>query len=347
MHPAWTLPLSAVCLGGLCLSWLASVEANGSPEAVVQPPEEPAVQAGAESGPGVAALSAARRVRAIGNTAMLSADHQRALAPTASFQSLMKPEAGEWLATYHEPGQTFDAFVESRPNRVSQQRRRLYIVPIGSFNNRFYPRMRVLAEFAEAYFGLDAVVLPVRDVEGLNVVERHTEQGLQLKSSSVLEQLSRDLPADAYAVLGITDDDLFPHDKWSYAFGQASLHGRVAVQSLSRLDPALEGHWVGTAAKRRRVILSRALRVMSHELGHVFGFEHCVYYECAMGGSNSVAELSAAPAHLCPVCLHKLLWANDVDVVRRYRRLASFYRRYDLLDDAKWVADRVAELQER
>jgi archaemetzincin len=342
MHPALSLPLSAVCLGGLCLSWLTSVQAN-SPEAVEANSSaavESASRATGEASPEPLHLTTAERVRAIGNTAMLTAEVQRVLRPSPAFSAIQDPEPGSWLAKYREPGQTFDAFVESRPNRVSDERHRLYLLPIGDFNHRFYPAFDALAEFAEIYFGLDVEVMPTRTVEALNLVERHTESGRQLKTSSVLGLLAKDVPTDAYAVLAITDEDLFPHEDWSYAFGAASLHGRVAVQSLARLDPGLEGHWLGTTSKRRRVILGRALKVMTHELGHVFGFEHCVYYECVMGGSDSLAELSESPLHLCPVCLHKLLWANSADAMRRYRRLEAFYRRRGFLEEAAWLAQR-------
>lgn len=32
------------------------------------------------------------------------------------------------------------------------------------------------------------------------------------------------------------------------------------------------------------MILYPSLRVMNHEIGHMFGVTHCVYYECLMSG---------------------------------------------------------------
>jgi len=34
----------------------------------------------------------------------------------------------------------------------------------------------------------------------------------------------------------------------------------------------------------------RACHVIVHEIGHMFGIWHCVYYECTMNGFNSATE---------------------------------------------------------
>jgi archaemetzincin len=36
--------------------------------------------------------------------------------------------------------------------------------------------------------------------------------------------------------------------------------------------------------------LRNACGVMVHEIGHMFGLEHCTYFECTMNGSNSYEE---------------------------------------------------------
>jgi|GEM_PF-4325801 len=81
-----------------------------------------------------------------------------------------------------------------------------------------------------------------------------------------------------------------------------------------------------TETDLRRVLL-RALEVMVHEIGHMFGIEHCTHYSCVMDGSNSMAESDSQPAHLCAVGLHELYDAHPFDPKKRYRQLAAFYRR--------------------
>ena len=69
---------------------------------------------------------------------------------------------------------------------------------------------------------------------------------------------------------------------------------------------------------------ARVCRTASHELGHCFGMEHCVYYACVMQGSASLAEDVRQPPYLCPVDLAKLLQATKAQEDRRYAALLSF-----------------------
>ena len=53
-------------------------------------------------------------------------------------------------------------------------------------------------------------------------------------------------------------------------------------------------------------VLTLQSQVMTHEIGHMFGIKHCVYHNCAMNGSNHLAESDRRAASLCPICLRKL-----------------------------------------
>jgi archaemetzincin len=67
--------------------------------------------------------------------------------------------------------------------------------------------------------------------------------------------------------------------------------------------------------------LSRVCRTASHELGHCFGIEHCVYHACAMQGSASLREDVRQPPYLCPVDLAKVLEATGVKVGSNRRKM--------------------------
>jgi hypothetical protein len=45
---------------------------------------------------------------------------------------------------------------------------------------------------------------------------------------------------------------------------------------------------------------------MTHEISHMFGIKHCIYYECLMNGSNKITESDIKPPRLCAVCMRKL-----------------------------------------
>ena len=59
-------------------------------------------------------------------------------------------------------------------------------------------------------------------------------------------------------------------------------------------------------SRRWLVPILNTLQVMTHEIGHMFGIKHCVYHNCAMNGSNHLAESDRRAASLCPICLRKL-----------------------------------------
>jgi archaemetzincin len=93
--------------------------------------------------------------------------------------------------------------------------------------------------------------------------------------------------------------------------------------------------------------LSRVCQTASHELGHCFGIDHCVYYACVMQSTASLAEDVRQPPYLCPVDLAKVLRATGADVRDRYAALRGFCRDSDAPMFAAfeaWLGARVAEV---
>jgi len=91
--------------------------------------------------------------------------------------------------------------------------------------------------------------------------------------------------------------------------------------------------------------LMRSLKVMAHEIGHIFTMDHCIFYECVMNGSNSLSESDSQPMHLCPICLSKLAWANELDILERYKKLADFYEKIEFEEESKWCKKRAEKLE--
>ena len=68
-----------------------------------------------------------------------------------------------------------------------------------------------------------------------------------------------------------------------------------------------------------------SIRIVVHEIGHMFGLRHCTYYACIMNGLNSAEEgaRNVNAFDLCPVCLRKLQNNIGFDEVKRYTTLIS------------------------
>ncbi|KAJ5780660.1 Peptidase M54 archaemetzincin [Penicillium paradoxum] len=97
--------------------------------------------------------------------------------------------------------------------------------------------------------------------------------------------------------------------------------------------------------------LGRVCRTASHELGHCFGIEHCVYYACSMQGTVSICEDARQPPYLCPVDLAKVLCATSASALRRYQALLAFCERPGNRDThffgpfATWIRGRLDQIE--
>lgn len=207
------------------------------------------------------------------------------------------------------------------------------IVALSQLDAADGPHIDALVEYARAYFGL-----PVRVWRGLDVDDlqprRRTHQGQsQLNATGILDALEAKVPTDAYCVIALTTEDLYPDDTFNFVFGMARLKARVGVFSFARYG-----------AEQPRLAVQRAFKIMTHELGHMFGMGHCTHFACNMNGGNHLQELDATPMHLCPVCLRKLHMAVGFDPMSRYQALRGAYGREGLQAEVEWVDRRLEYL---
>ncbi len=275
------------------------------------------------------------RSESTGDLTQLSMAEQRAFAGGPEFLPLPAPRPGDWLAEHSEPGQTFGQWLSAGPNLPHPGRRTIYLVGLGDLDDRL--QMDTLVDYTESFFGLPVVVLPPIAADATAHRSRVRAGHRQLHTVEVLRNLRGALPTDAYCLLAVTMEDLYPADDWQFVFGQASLADRVGVFSFTRYLGDLDG----AEPTQTAVLYRRALQTMSHEIGHMFGIQHCTAYACNMNGSNSLRESDTQPMHLCPVCLRKIHRATGVDLLKRYRALLAIYERL-AIDEAAAVASRLA-----
>jgi archaemetzincin len=285
----------------------------------------------------------ARRA-AIGPVDGLPATLRRAFEPGDDFDPAPAPGPNDWLANHNEPGQTYEEFVHSGPQRPDARHRIIYLQPLGEFTSGESPPIDGLRQFAAAFFALEVAVLPSIAVTTGEVTTRRNPdtRHLQFLTTDILALLRRRLPADAYALLGITMEDLYPDDAWNFVFGQASPRHRGGVFSFARYDPRFSGQ--PSPGDRLALLLRRSVKVLAHETAHMFGVAHCIFFHCLMNGSNHLAESDARPLHLCPVDVRKLHYSIGFDVVARHQALRDVCERLGLADDARLLRVRLARI---
>lgn len=285
--------------------------------------------------------TAAERKQAVGDLSALSPTLRRLLTEDSDFDLIPLPEPGDWLSAHTERGQSFDEFRAAQPNRPSEIRRTIYLLPMGQFPKGSSPPLETLRSYAAAFFQLPVKILPgVQEFQPR--VNSHTKQ-VQVLTSSILSFLRERLPDDAFCLLGVTMEDLYPDPAWNFVFGQASLSTRVGIYSFARYDPEFLGG--ERPEKFRSLLLLRSCKVLTHETGHMFGLQHCIYFDCVMAGANHLAEADAHPVHLCPICLRKLQDSVGFDAVRRYSDLAKFYRKEGWKTESEWCDRQVAKAE--
>ena len=180
------------------------------------------------------------RLKAIGSMAGLPETLRLALDPGTDFEPIPPPKPGDWLAAHPEPGQTFEEFVCSRPNRPDQTRNKIYLFPLGEFSLEGSPPVEILNEYTEVFFGMRTEVFSPKtggDPRFTTRINPFTRER-QILSTDVLSYLKSLLPGHAFCLLAITRQDLYPDPAWNFVFGQASLRDRVGVFSFARYDPA-------------------------------------------------------------------------------------------------------------
>ncbi len=145
-------------------------------------------------------------------------------------------------------------------------------------------------------------------------------------------------------------EDLYDGNTDAFTAGMAFGGNGAAIFSFTRYDPNFDARVLRSEKKKkklvyadadRRILLLRSCKIMVHEIGHMFGMDHCSYYACIMNGSGHLEEDFAQPIHLCPVCLHKVTALTGATVKQMYDLLLAFYNKHNAKDESKWISERL------
>lgn len=240
--------------------------------------------------------------------------------------ALAPPKPGNWRSDFQEPPQTFDEYLASDPAVARDDRRTIYVQPLGEFSPARRKIVDLTSEFLGDYFGLKVVTLSPRSLDSVPAdSQREGVSGRQILAGYIVDRmLVPEVPADGAVLVGLTDVDLYPEPSWNFVFGVANLKARAGVWSMSRLGFPDDGPGAF------RECLLRTLKIATHETGHTFSLPHCVLAQCSMNGSNSLEETDEGPLDLCAECTGKLCWATGVDTRSRLEAIEAFCRRNGL-----------------
>ncbi|MFT4603048.1 MAG: archaemetzincin, partial [Arenicella sp.] len=265
-------------------------------------------------------------------------DHLRYLESTLDTMHDVKsnPIPGEWLFHNRELQQYPHQFLAAHPNILDEKRNKIYIQPIGSFSPKQEEIVDETAEYISVFYNVEVEVMDSISADEIPMDNRRmNSQGkIQLQTTYIMNKiLTPNLPDDARGYMGFTAYDLYPDDNYNFVFGQGKLGGNVGIYSLSRFGYP---DWDSTEYS---MCLKRTLKVASHELGHIFGFRHCVNYECVMNGSNSMDETDRKPVYLCPLDLLKVTQGLAIDEIYRFRKLEIYWRNRGYEKEASFYKD--------
>ena len=163
-----------------------------------------------------------------------------------------------------------------------------------------------LTSHLASIFGASITILA--DLSGLDSSRASfNEQRNQSNSDKLLRWLTTSIANNTKSynstktiVLGICNFDAYSSGM-NFVFGQASLTEGVAAIYLPRLRQ--EFYSLGAD---RSIFIERVLKEATHEVGHVFGLNHCPKRSCVMHFSNSLIDTDCKAKDFCSICRNKL-----------------------------------------
>jgi archaemetzincin len=259
-------------------------------------------------------------------------------AASGLFEAKRQPGPHDWLngpGVKDRKGQTYAQWNMERRRRPKDGDV-IRLVPLGDLDPEELD-VEWLCQCVRCFFtGMEVEVLPAVPTKDLlkTITHRENDYGTQLLTTDIHRLLDsmhgKRKGTNAFATMAFSMFDLYPKPEWNFVFGQAKPFVGTGVFSFARYR-----------AHDRNTFHMRCAKVLCHELGHLFGLSHCVWFQCLMCGSNGDWESDQHPVHVCPVCLAKIDAAlGGVDLIAREASLEQFWRDSGFETEAGWCQRR-------
>lgn len=236
---------------------------------------------------------------------------------------MQPPQAGDWLETHKEKGQSFAEYLQDTQFLLNKDRKWIVILPIGDFLPKQKDILTKTVHYLEHFYQLRSHILPALSEKELpKRAKRENGIDFQIYTPYILDEVLLPQMQDTIAcMLAFTAHDLYPHPNWQFVFGQASLVNRTGVWSMNRFgnpEKDIESY---------QTCLLHTIKTAIHEAGHIFGIKHCTKYECCMAGSNNLSESARRTVVFCPVCTAKVGAHLNLNLAKQHQELATFWQK--------------------
>lgn len=272
---------------------------------------------------------------------------------TLLYSHIPIPTSSDWLYQHKETGQSFKIYSTGMINQPSKLHDTIFLNILDNneevFNQELINNTIILIE---AYYPGIKVSLMDKNhsFEDLKVHSRQNGEYLQYNASQTVDALGKIIPKKrGLLVVGMTSYDIYPREDWNFVYGLANKMEGAGVFSFRRYIDHI-AYKIKDREKLNIMIFKLVSMVMIHEIGHLFGLAHCIYYDCKMNGSNHLEESFSRSLFLCPVCLRKIHFNLRFDIKKRYEglkeALSILNSRFEIYTkEIEWLEARIKLIQ--